>query len=118
MPVRCIPEMTIRGNFDLLGYSVSREDVAYVELAYYRCSVFVDVGRDALRENRPKLQLRPGGAMGQRRFDGGWSRGRRRGGGVGIVDRLGNEDDGREGSKVGIEEGWEGEDTRQEARGR
>jgi len=36
----------------------------------------------------------------------------------GIVDRLGNENDGREGGKVGIEEGWEGEDTRQEARGR
>ena len=31
----------IRGDFDLLGHSVSREGVVYVQLAYNRCNFFM-----------------------------------------------------------------------------
>jgi len=40
-PVGYIPGKTIRGDFDLLGHSVSREGVVYVEFAYNRCNFFV-----------------------------------------------------------------------------
>jgi hypothetical protein len=45
MPVGCILEETIRCDFDLGGILLRVEgDVVHVQLAYWRCNFFVDVG--------------------------------------------------------------------------
>jgi hypothetical protein len=40
MPVGYMPGKTIWGVFDLLGHSISREGVVYVQLVYNRCNFF------------------------------------------------------------------------------
>ena len=40
MPVGYMPGKTIWGVFDLLGHSISREGVVYVQLTYNRCNFF------------------------------------------------------------------------------
>ena len=100
MPVGYIPGKTIRGDFDLLGHSVSREGVVYAQLAYNRCIFSVpgpDVGG----------MLMTATARGSHRLVAI----RRKGDGVAggkaaklvIFDMLGGESDGREGGNMGIE---------------
>jgi hypothetical protein len=65
MPVGCIPEETIRGNFNIVGIFRVEGSCCVCPTHVQPVQLFRRCRGDALRGNRPKLRLRPGGATGQ-----------------------------------------------------
>jgi len=89
MPVGCIPEKTIRGDFDLVRISRVEGSRCVYATSVLPVQRFRRCRRDALRGNRPKLQLQ----LGESRASDDSTRGGRVVGGKtaewGIVNRLG-----------------------------